>query len=66
MAAVPATARSFGPDITVPTAVGASAPVRRPVLCRWIVDPASGKLVCVWDDDPLPRQFALHLRLVKA
>lgn len=52
MAAVLATAWSFGPIVTR-------------LSCRWIVDSATGKLVCVWDDDPLQRPV-LHLRLVKA
>lgn len=52
MAAVLAIARSFGPTFTR-------------LSCRWIFDPATGKLVCVWDDDPL-RRPVLHLRLIKA
>jgi len=52
MAAVLATARSSGPNVTR-------------LSCRWILDPETGKLVCVWDDDPLQRPV-LHLRLIKA
>jgi len=52
MAAVLATARSYGPTITR-------------LSCRWIRDPETGKLVCVWDDDPLQRPV-LHLRLIRA
>jgi len=51
MAAVLATARSFGPSVTR-------------LSCRWIRDPATGKLVCVWEEDPLQRRPVLHLRLV--
>lgn len=65
MAAVLATARSFGPIIVANAAAPIARPARR-VTCRWVFDPESGKLVCVWDEDPLPRQFVPHLRLVKA
>ena len=52
MAVVLATARSYGPSVTR-------------LACRWIVGSATGKLVCIWDDDPLQRPV-LHLRLIKA
>jgi len=66
MAAVLATARSFGPVVTDISTGVAPVPSRRKLTCRWRIDPATGKLVCDWDDDPLPRQPVLHLRLVQA
>jgi len=51
-------------DISV---AGTSVPMRRRKLaCRWRIDSETGRLVCDWDDDPLPRQPVLHLRLVNA
>jgi hypothetical protein len=67
MAALLATARSFG-SFTIDIAA-ADVPIparRRPLSCRWSIDPATGKLVCAWDDDPPSRSPTLHLRLVKA
>ncbi len=66
MAAVPATALTFGSfPVARPAAV--SLPRRRPVVmaCRWVVDPATGRLVCVWEADPEPRRPIPHLTLVQ-
>jgi hypothetical protein len=67
MAAVPATALTFG-SFTVSRPDAASVPRRRVVMvCRWVRDPATGGLVCVWEPDPEPRRRPIrHLRLVRA
>lgn len=35
-------------------------------VCRWVRDPASGALRCVWEPDPaIARRSTRHLRLVR-
>jgi hypothetical protein len=33
------------------------------LTCRWILDPATGRLVRVWEEDPLPRSCLCSPRL---
>ncbi len=72
MAAVRATALTFGAVTAVSaapivSAAGASAPRRRPVrlACRWVRDPATGRLVCTWEPDPECRGPVPRLKLVR-
>ena len=70
MAAVLATARTFGsfPAVSAaPLGAGAAAPRRRPVrmACRWVRDPATGRLVCTWEPDPECRGPVPRLKLVR-
>ena len=37
--------------------------VRTRLTCRWIPDPATRALVCVWEEDPLSRLRPVQLRL---
>jgi hypothetical protein len=69
MAAVLATALSFGSvfadrsDIAV--APARTLPSR--MICRWVTDPESGQLVCLWDpEEESRRRPILHLKLVRA
>ena len=66
MAAVLATALSFGPAVA--TRSEYTAATARPVhmACRWVDDPATNWLVCTWEPDRKLRKPILHLRLVQA
>jgi len=67
MAAVPATALSFGFAVatrSIPTVASARLRPRR-LVCRWIVDPVGGDLVCIWTSAEEPRRRPnFHLTLV--
>lgn len=67
--AVLATALSFESAIAArpdTTAVPARPRPRR-MVCRWIIDPVRGRLVCAWEPDERPRRRPiLHLKLVRA
>ncbi len=66
MAAVQATALTFG-SFSIARPVAATVPRRRPVVmaCRWVRDPATGRLVCVWEAEVVPRRPVPHLKLVR-
>ena len=67
MAAILATALPIGPRIGVHPDV---SPVVRPrpcrMVCRWVVDPETGRLVASWEPDAQRRKPILHLRVVRA
>ena len=63
MAAVLATALTFG---SVTAVSAACATVARRMACRWVRDPATGRLVCTWEPDPECRRPTLHLKLVRS
>ncbi len=68
MAAVLATALSFGSAAAARFDYSATAASARPVrlVRRWVLDPATNRLVCTWAPDREPRRPILHLRLVQA
>jgi hypothetical protein len=63
MAAKLATIPAFEP-VTGARVEHDAASWSRRLANRWISDPETGALICVWDEDREPRRPTLHLRLV--
>lgn len=66
MAAVLATALPIESFAATRSDHAVAMPIRpRRFVRRWVRDPESGRLVCVWDADAEPRPPTLHLKLVR-
>lgn len=66
MAAALATALpiEFSAATTVAQAVVSPDRPRR-LVCRWVLDPETGRRVCAWEADPDSRRPIFHLRLLQ-
>lgn len=66
MAFVRATAHTFGFDFSLRSAATVARKRLSRFVCRWVRDPVSGALRCVWEPDPATvRRSVRHLRLVR-
>ena len=66
MAAILATALFFESAVAARPDTTALSTRRRRMVCRWIVDPVSGRLICCWEPEAgSQRRPNVHLNVVR-